>query len=160
MNANLPNQGMEPERGSPRRHPQIIPDVGVTAMHIELTGVESKAMRGMTTRVVYRLNSTPDRPWLEAFRHVPNVQVTTYPRAMFQFEDDTIACEFIGPRDSEVFETLQLYIADANKQVERAAAVRKAATNPRLARRELKAKRQQTLMLNRELFDEAPDAEE
>lgn len=129
-------------------------------MHIELTGVVSRAMRGMKTRVVYRLNSTPEKAWLDAFRHVPNIQVTTYPREMFQFENETVACEFIGPRDSEVFETLQLYIADANKQVEMAAADRKAATNPRLARREFKAKRQQTLMLNRELFDETPDAEE
>lgn len=129
-------------------------------MHIELTGVVSRAMRGMKTRVVYRLNSTPEKTWLDAFRHVPNIQVTTYPREMFQFENETVACEFIGPRDSEVFETLQLYIADANKQVEMAAADRKAATNPRLARREFKAKRQQTLMLNRELFDETPDAEE
>lgn len=129
-------------------------------MHIELTGVEGKGTRGMKTRIVFRLNATPEKTWLEAFRHVPNVQVTTYPRAMFQFEDDTVACEFIGPRDSEVFETLQLYIADANKQIDRAAADRRAATNPRLARREFKAKRQQTLMLNRELFDEAPDAEE
>ncbi len=129
-------------------------------MLIELTGVASKGTRGMKTRIVFQLNATPEGAWLGAFQHVPNVQVTTYPRAMFRFEDDTVTCEFIGPRDSEVFETLQLYIADANKQIDRAAAARKAATNPRLARRELQAKKKQTMMLKRELFDEAPDAEE
>jgi hypothetical protein len=113
----------------------------------------------MKTRVVFQLNFAPSETWLKAFRHVTVVQVSTYPREMFHFENDTVACEFLGPREPEILETLRLYVADTNKQVEKIVAARKAATNPKIAREQLEAKKRQTLMLNRELFGDQPGDE-
>lgn len=128
--------------------------------HVEITGVASRETRGMKTRVVFQLNFEPSKVWLKTFEHVTIVQVSNYPRELFRFEGNTVACEFLGPREPEVLETLGLYVADANKQVEKIVAARRAATNPKLARKEIEAKKRQTMMLNRELFDDEPDAKE
>lgn len=134
---------------------------GATSMpQIEITGVAGRETRGMKTRVVFQLNFAPSEVWLKTFDHVTNIQVSSYPREMFRFDGNTVACEFLGPREPEVLETLRLYVADTNKQVEKIVAARRAATNPKLAREQIEAKKRQTLMLNRELFGDEPDAEE
>jgi hypothetical protein len=118
-------------------------------MRIEIAGVASQEKRGMTTRVVFQLSAAPDDFWIDAFQFSTGILVTNYPRELFQFEKDTVAFTFFGPRLSEAFETLRLYVADANKKVEEA----KARQKPRgEARQREEEKRRQTEMLKRELF--------
>ena len=129
---------------------------GARAMHIELTGEAKKATQGMKTRLLFRLNAAPSRAWLQAFMHVTGVQVTNYSRDQFTFEGNTVACEFFGPRAAEVYETLQLYVTDANKQMDKAEVARRTATDAKLRRQDIEARKRQTLMLGREMFGDAP----
>ena len=128
-------------------------------MPIELTGEAKREARGMTNRVVYRLNMAPSKKWLDLFRYVTGVQVTQFPREMFHFDRNSVACEFMGPREPEALETLQMYITDTNMQVEKMIAKRRAATDPKLRRQQLDAQKRQTLMLGREMFGEGAEPE-
>ena len=129
-------------------------------MPIELTGEARRETDGMKTHAVYRLNMAPSKVWLDLFLHVTGVQVTHHPRDMFHFDGDSVGCEFMGPREPEVLETLQMYIADTNMQVEKLIARRRAATDPKLRRQQLEAQKRQTLMLGREMFGDGPEPEE
>jgi hypothetical protein len=120
-------------------------------MQVEVVGVAGKETRGMLTRAVFKLSRAPDRHWCETFLHCTGVQVTHYPRSRFEFDKDTVACSFMGPRLSEAFETLKLYVADANKKVADADARGHTRSDQRATEDE---KRRQTETLRRELFDD------
>ena len=123
-------------------------------MHIELLGVASKQTRGMSTRAVFQLSAEPPARWIDTFTYSAGIQVTNYPRESFHFEKDTVSCAFMGPRLSEAYETLRLYIADANKKFMEA----QDKSKPRKAQREIEdQKRRQTEMLSRELFGDDDD---
>jgi hypothetical protein len=126
-------------------------------MPIELTGDAKRETRGMKTRVVYRLNMAPSPAWLKLFQDAKGVQVADCPRGLFQFDRDSVVCEFLGQREPETLSTLQIYIADTNRHVESLLARRRAATDPKLRRRQIEAKKRQTLMLGREMFGDGPE---
>ena len=118
-------------------------------MPIELKEILEKETRGMLTRARFKLSAEPDTLWLDVF--AKGAPSPDWPREVFKFEKDGVACEFYGPRLEEVVGQLQLYIEEANRT---SAELRLQRRNPSAARRKDEAARRQTKTILREIFDD------